>query len=303
MERKGCVSALWLPLLLVAVLVLTGARPQLVDNPDPMVKLDKAKMLMSDGKLIAASELLDDIPHTAEPYVSEEIVFTELLIAGTYLASAHRLVRELDALEQADCAYAEWLRGERGRYAKHFVDLADEYLAMTEDGPALEFVRFRLPRVSEDHLLDMELYADPQILSAAITNWDDGREGLGRGLVQTQTRVSLVLSVGVHYDLDVASATLHGMSERLRAGVPLNYPTVLDWLADISQQHAAALPALADVAHQADERLLEAVSGGLDNSGLRERARQRRVQADGASKDEVENDTKDGSNDSGEEAS
>jgi hypothetical protein len=301
MRREGCVSALWLPVLLMAALLLTGARPQLIDNPDPMVRLDEAKQLMADGKLIAASELLDDIPLTAEAYVSEEIVFTELLIAGTYLASAHRLVRELDALEQSDCAYAEWLRGERERYAEHFVDLADEYLAMTESGPALEFVRFKLPRVSEDHLLDMELYADPQILSAAITNWDDGREGLGRGLVQTQTRVSLVLSVGVHYDLDVASATLHGMSQRLRAGVPLNYPTVLDWLADISQQHAAALPALADVARQADGRLLDVLGSGLDNSGLRERARARRAEADGTADDE--NDTEDGLNDSGGEAS
>jgi hypothetical protein len=263
--RYSCLSGA----ILVAILwLLTSAGFGQPVSDDPMVRLDAAKLLISDGKLLAAGEALAEIPHTAEPYVTEEIVYTELLIAGTYLSSAYRLAGELEQGGQGGTAYAQWLRSERTAYAARFVALANEYLALTANGPALDFVRFRLPRVSEEHLLDMELYADPQIMGAAVTNWDEGREGLGRGLVQTQTRVALVLSAAVNYDLPEASRTLAGVAERLKAGVPLDYPTVLDWLADISLQHSAAAPELAAVVAEADARILKLTA----ENPLRQRA-------------------------------
>jgi hypothetical protein len=268
----------------LTTLVLLAVVPLLVQHAsagfgqpvssDPMVQLDQAKLLIGEGKLLAAGEALAAIPHTAEPYVTEEIVYTELLIAGTYLSSAYRLLGDLERGGQGGTGYAQWLRGERTQYAQRFVALANEYLALTADGPALDFVRFRLPWVSDEHLRDMELYADPQILGAAVTNWDEGREGLGRGLVQTQTRVALVLSAAVNYDLPQASRTLAGVAERLKAGVPLDYPTVLDWLADISLQHSPAAPELAGVVAETDARILQLTADQPD-SAVRHRAQAR----------------------------
>ena len=255
-------------------MLLTSAGYGQPVSDDPLVRLDEAKLLLADGKLLAASEALSEIPHTAEPYVTEEIVYTQLLIAGTYLSSAYRLAGVLESNSQGDTTYAKWLLDERTAYAARFVELANEYLELTKDGPALDFVRFRLPRVSDEHLRDMELYADPQILEAAVTNWDDGREGLGRGLVQTQTRVALVLSAAVNYDLPEASRTLAGVAERLKAGVPLDYPTVLDWLADLCLQHASAAPELTDIADECDARILRLTAGSSD-SEPRQRAQAR----------------------------
>ena len=139
---------------------------------------------------------------------------------------------------------------------------AGRYLELTTAGPQLEFVRFRLPLVTTEHLTDLELYTDPEILGPAVRNWDDGREGLGKGLIAGQARVALVLAAVRHYDRESASPSLEAASERLRGGVPLSYPVMVDWLAET----AAAVPespALAALAEDADDRLLS-VEGGRE---------------------------------------
>ncbi len=280
--RRTCAGYTALAVWLLALTLVLGAGFGQPASDDPLVRLDEAKLLLAEGKLLAASEALSEIPHTAEPYVTEEIVYTQLLIAGTYLSSAYRLAGVLEHNAQGGSNYAKWLKDERTAYAARFVELAHEYLGLTKDGPALDFVRFRLPRVSDEHLRDMELYADPQILAAAVTNWDEGREGLGRGLVQTQTRVALVLSAAVNYDLPEASRTLAGVAERLKAGVPLDYPTVLDWLADLSLQHSAAAPELAAIAAEADARIMRYTAQQPDGEPRRRASARQKANSGGA---------------------
>jgi hypothetical protein len=249
----------------LAALLLGGAalcaamqRP----DPDPYVLLDAAKQMLGKGRLAQAKQMLAEIPlGQAEPFVDEEIVFERLLASSADLVSVHALYQALEKQNLGETAYAKWLKEEHARRAQDFGALAADYLARTAHGCALDFVRFRLPVVSDEHLQDVLLFTDPVMLSAACKNWDDGRDGLGRGLAESQARVALVLAAALNYDLPHASATVEQVAQRLRAGVPLDPATVLDWLADTAAQCSLPGDGLSEVSAQADARLLTLIQG------------------------------------------
>jgi hypothetical protein len=226
--------------------------------PDPYVLLDEAKTQVGDGKLHRAEELLAAIPTgmAAEKYVDEEILLQRLLLCGAFMRAAGAVLHDASNAKYASSTYSTWLRAEHARYAKEFADLASEYLAETADGLECDFIRFRLPRVTAEHLKDIALYADPQVLRAAVENWDQDKQGLGKGLIATQARVALVLEAAAFYDLSVASATIEGVSGRLRNGVPLTQPVLLDWLAQAAVNEGEAVKAtLEPIRTIADGRL------------------------------------------------
>ncbi|MCH7472547.1 hypothetical protein IIA79_06300 [bacterium] len=227
------------------------------ESRDPLVLLDAAKLKLSDGRLTQAAELLAGIPTvSAEPYIAEEVVFQQMIVSSAFLRAAHHLYQALEQPGLASTDYGAWLLAEREAYARSFERHAAEFLSRTEKGFHLEFVRFRLPLVSDEHLQDVSLYADPMMIEVACNNWADGREGLGRGLLKPQARVALVLAAAVHYDMDEASQTLEAVSRRLRAGVPLDPVITMDWLASIASELAAGDNGLAAIAAAADERIL-----------------------------------------------
>jgi hypothetical protein len=233
--------------LLMAAAPLAAAHA--ADTPaagtDPYVLLDAAKLKLGEGRLAKARELLAAIPlATAEEYVDEEILFQQLLINSAYLKATNYLLSELGRDELADSAYGRWLEAERDDYAAGFARLAQQYLDRTAGGPQLDFVRFRLPLVTAEHINDLELYSDIEILSPAVTNWDDGREGLGKGLIAGQARVALVLAAARFYDLPDAASSLEQVRQRLLSGVPLAYGEVLAWIAEEAEQ----LPEIAALA-------------------------------------------------------
>jgi len=225
---------------LLVLLVVVAALPAAAvddgtaaDGADPYVLLDAAKLKLGEGRLAKARELLAEIPLAgAEGYVDEEILFQQLLINSAYLKATNYLLSELGRDDLGNSAYARWLAGERDGYAATFARLARQYLADTAGGPRLDFVRFRLPLVTAEHINDLELYSDPEILGPAVTNWDDGREGLGKGLIAGQARVALVLSAARYYDLPDAAGSLEQVRQRLDSGVPLDYALVLEWISE-----------------------------------------------------------------------
>lgn len=229
----------------------------LSNSDDPYVMLDEAKLSIGDGKLRRASEMLAVIdPAGAEDFVAEELLFQRLLLAGAFLNSAGSVLKDAQNAGYADSAYAAWLHAEGERYARDYSALAGQYLAATADGLACDFVRFRLPRVTADHLSDAVLYSDPQVLRAAVQNWDEAKTGLGKGLIGTQARVALVLGAATFYDMPHGAATLEGASMRLRNGVPLDERAVLDWLAQTAyDQQAVGGGGLREVRDAADARL------------------------------------------------
>lgn len=270
------VAALLLLLVAVPFAVEPPADNIVVEPPatDPYVLLDTAKLKLGEGRLPQAMELLAEIPvNDTDGYIAEEILLQQMLINSALFSATHYLLAELERNATGDSAYAGWLTAERDGYADRFAILSSEYLDRTAAGPRLDFVRFRLPVVTAGHLADLELYTDPEILGPAVNNWDDGRQGLGKGLIAGQARVALVLSAARHYDHSVASRTLEGASNRLRGGVPLDYATVLDWIAETAGQ-ADGIEQLAELARRADQRLL-ASSSALQDGDLRIRAEAR----------------------------
>lgn len=218
-------------------LVAAAADEQPAATADPFVLLDAAKLQLGEGRLAKAKDLLAEIPlDGAESYVSEEIIFQRLLVVSAYLTATHSLVGDLQSDELADSAYGQWLADERDGYAASFARLAQQFLERTATEPRLDFVRFRLPVVTAEHINDLELFSDPEILGPAVTNWDDGREGLGKGLIAGQARVALVLAAARFYDLPQAAPSLEQVRQRLTSGVPLDYPEVLAWIADEAEQ-------------------------------------------------------------------
>lgn len=229
----------------------------LCNSDDPYVMLDEAKLAIGDGKLRRASGMLAVIqPDGAEDFVVEELLFQRLLLAGAFLNSAGSVLKDAQNAGYADSAYAAWLHTEGGRYARDYTALAEQYFAATSEGLDCDFVRFRLPRVTADHLSDAVLYSDPQVLRAAVQNWDQDKQGLGKGLIGTQARVALVLDAATFFDMPTGAATLEGVSRRLRNGVPLDERMVYDWLAQTAwDQQAVGGAELRRVQQSADARL------------------------------------------------
>ena len=225
---------------------------------DPYVLLDAAKMKVGAGKLERGLKLLREIPSdSGEAPVDQEILYQQMLLSSAFLGATHFLLAEVHAMDYGDSAYAEWLSAKREAYAKEFHGYCQVFLEKTKDGSSLEFVRFRLPKVTDDYLLDAELYSDSQVLEAACHNWDDGREGLGRGVIIAQARVALVMSAAVHYDLPEPSLTLEGVAGRLRVGVPIDAVALLEWISSTADAFAPGGGALDELAEVANQRALE----------------------------------------------
>jgi len=222
---------------------------------DAMALLDEAKMTMAGGKLERALKLLTELePAGNEPLVDQEILFQRMLLNASFLAASHYLLEELESGEFANSAYAAWLRDQRSAYREEFLDGANELLRETAENMALDFVRFRLPEVTDEYLEDAGLYADAQVLTAACTNYDDGREGLGRGVVVAQARIALVLFAAEFYDLPDAADSLEHAADRLRAGVPLEEAQFLFWLEDLAMELSGGDEALVALAERAADR-------------------------------------------------
>jgi hypothetical protein len=226
---------------------------------DPMVQLDDAKLALAAGRIAKARELLGQISTVgAEDYVAEEVLYHQLTLSAAYLSATHYLLREMERQDWAQTSYYQWLKAEREGYLREFARHSEDYLTRTAGGSHLPFVRFRIPLVSDEYLQDTGLYSDAQVLSAAVSNWDDGREGLGRGIIGSQVRIAFVLAIAIHYDLPEASANLEEVAQRLRAGVPINELVVLDWLSATIHQLTTADDGLFSLADTADERIIEA---------------------------------------------
>jgi hypothetical protein len=259
--------------LAALVFALALTRP----DPDPYVLLDEAKLVLGRGKLDKAQQLLSAIPlEGAEDYVAQEVIYERLLIVSAFLTATQTLHGALVQQKFADGGYAAWLKAEQAKHAGVFAGLARDYLARTADGAALDFVRFRLPVVSDEYLQDVLLYTDPMVLTAAVTNWEDGRQGLGKGLIGSQARVALVLAAAVNYDLPQASSTVEQVAQRLRTGVPIAQPQVLDWIADTALRYSLPGDGLAAVAQEADARLAQLLSTEPEaklSARLKQRAR------------------------------
>jgi hypothetical protein len=281
-------TCLWvlagLPLALAFTLALT--RP----NPDPYVLLDEAKLVLGKGKLDRAQQMLSAIPlDSAEGYVAEEVLYERLLVCSAFLTATQTLHGALAQQKLDSGGYAKWLKDEQANYATDFAAMARDYLARTAKGAALDFVRFRLPVVSDEYLQDVMLYTDPMVLSAAVTNWEDGRQGLGKGLIGSQARVALVLAAAVNYDLPKASSTVEQVAQRLRTGVPVDQAQMLDWIADTAQRYNLPGDGLAGVAAETDARLGQVLAGKPDAAlalrlGQREQAAEKNASRAEASK-------------------
>jgi hypothetical protein len=224
---------------------------------DAFVLLDAAKTALGAGKLHGAEDLLAAIDLSgAEPYVVQEVLFQRLLLAGSFLTATGTVIRDAERARYGQSTYHQWLLGERAKYAAQFTALASQYLEETGRGMACDFVRFRLPHITAEHLQDTVLYADPQVLRAAVENWDKGKLGLGKGLIGTQARVALVLGAAAFYDLPQASLSIEAVTARLQAGVPLLAGPVLDWIAQTAADQASLEDvALRNVQQAADGRL------------------------------------------------
>lgn len=228
-----------------------------IQSMDPYVLLDAAKLSLADSKLEKAGRMLEAIPlDRSQPYVDEEVLLQRILLEGSFLSSTTFLLETLANDKLGSGQYGQWLAGQRLEHARRYIALCDDYLRRTSSTYHLNFVRFRLPEVNEEHLRDVELYSDPQVLLAAARNWEEGREGLGKGLVLSQARVAVVLAAAVHYDLPQASTTLMGASRRLAAGVPLRPALLLDWMAGTAQRNARSGDQLGELALKVDLRLL-----------------------------------------------
>ncbi|MDQ3023081.1 MAG: hypothetical protein M3R04_01655 [bacterium] len=222
---------------------------------DPFVALDAAKMKLADGKLEDAREKLAQIPlGGAEAYIDEEVAFQRMLIDAAFLDATNFLYSELGRMKLQNGGYARWLWGQRDGYANSLAAEVRRYMQLTDDGYHLTFVRFRLPEVSEKHIQDVELYSDRMVLGAAAKNWDEGSEGLGKGLIAVQARVAVALSAASFYDMP-KGGTVSVVAKRLSAGVPLYSAQTLDWIAETTHRLEDAGNGLNQLYKGADTRL------------------------------------------------
>jgi hypothetical protein len=254
-----------IPILLMLLLAAAPAVARAQDPPppaDPFVALDDAKLTLGAGRLEDARKLLTQIPAgQAEPYVDEEVVLQRMLLNAAFLDATNYVYLELGKLKLPGKGYEAWLRQERDAYASALATDVRSYMQLTEPGYDLSFARFRLPLVTDDHLQDVQLYTDRQVLTAAAQNWDDGREGLGKGVILAQARVAVALGAAVFYDMPRASASVAGVSRRLAAGVPL-YPAVtMDWIAETCFRLKGAGNGLEQLSKGADARLQTLLAG------------------------------------------
>lgn len=262
----------FLILLLLAWAAPAGAVER--DSPDPYVLLDQAKQVLADGKMDQARRLLEKIPLPEnEPVVAEEIVLSRLLLSGSFLTSAATLKDALVKINQGDSAYARWLGTQVEKYGRDFQSQVDDYIARFTLAPELDYVQFSVPLVSDEYLQDVQLMTDPQVVSAAVKNWDEGRQGLGEGLVASQARIAFALACAAHYDLADPSTTLEAVARRLRDGVPLDQAAVMDWVADTAL-HFGSVDLQKQLVARADAWIMELTDGDKGNS-FRKRAEER----------------------------
>jgi hypothetical protein len=231
-------------------------------------------MKLGDGKLEDARKSLGAIPAgTAEAYIDEEVALQRVLLDAAFLDAANFLWLELGKMKLGESAYAKWLWGERDKFASNLANELRAYMQLTDDGYQLTFVRFRLPVVTDQHVADVELYSDRQVLGAAAENWDAGRDGLGRGLILAQARVAVLLSAANFYDLP-QSGNLQVVERRLTAGVPI-YPAVtMDWIAETCKRLEGAGNGLGQIGKAADARLGELLAAA-PNAQLKQRMAER----------------------------
>jgi len=222
---------------------------------DPFVALDAAKSTLQEGHLEDARSELAAIPlGGAEKYIDEEVLLQRMLLDAAFLDAANFLYDELGTMKLGSGAYAKWLWGQRDQFAATLSGDMRDYLARTAGGYALGFVRFRLPEVTDQHIEDVALYSDKQVLSAAAQNWDEGRQGLGQGLILAQARVAVVLSAAGFYDMNTPG-NLQQVAARLTAGVPVYPAQTMDWIAETCHRLAPAGHDLKALGQQADTRL------------------------------------------------
>lgn len=263
---------------LLTLLLIAPARAQFEEplSADPLVALDTAKHVLGDGRLEEAQRQFAQIHGTpAEPYIDEEVALQRMLLDGAFLDATHQLISQLYRMEQGQGRYSAWLHMKRDEYAGNFASHARRYLELTQGGAHLTFVRFRLPHVSVEHLNDVVLYGDPQVLAAATKNWDEGREGLGKGLILAQARVAVALNAATFYDMHEGKTTIADVSRRLMSGVPLSHLQVLDWIADTGLRLKAAGNGLEQLSRGVDDRLLT-LSATIPAPHLVQRANERR---------------------------
>ena len=241
---------------------------------DPYVELEQAKFKLAEGKLNAARDLLSAIDASgAEEFVREELAFQRMLIDYSQVQAITHLLRRLEDTGRDQTEYAGWLRQEWGRYAERLLASGSEFMELSRERQDLEFIRFRLPHITEENLQDLELFADEMVLTAAIENWAEGRGGLGRALVSSQARVALVLAAAIHYDKAEAGESIGSVQDRLRDGVLIDDITTLDWLSSGLRELSPGWR-LRELADEADRRILQRTEG-LTGSQWRRRAEQR----------------------------
>ena len=256
--------------LLLACLLVPGlAQARLkAESTDPLVLLEEAKLTIADGKLSKAQEQLASIPlENVEEYVVQEVLFQQLLLSAAMLRATDFLLRELVNDELFETGYADYLVEERGIQAQTFEQSATRFIELTEADTRLEFVRFRLPQVTVEHLRDVDLYSDVEMLTTAANSWEKDQQRLGKGLINAQARVALVLVCARYYDMEEASATIEAVARRLLEGVPVDAGDTVGWIAEFSYE----------VANPADD--LEALSE-LASASLARRLAGPVVQAD-----------------------
>lgn len=234
-----------LPLLALALLLAMPAAADArlkAESDDPLVKLEEAKLAIADGKLARAQDMLAEIPlGDAEEYVRQEVIFQRMMLSAALLQATDFLLRELVEGDLFESGYADYLVEERSAHATRFEESAREFIGFTKSDPRLEFVRFRLPYVTVEHLRDVDLYSDFEMLSAAADSWERDQQRLGKGIVNAQARVALVLACARYYDLEQASATIEAVSLRLLEGVPVDMDQTVEWIAEFS--YSVANPA------------------------------------------------------------
>ncbi len=234
-----------LPLLAILLWLVLPVQAQArlrADTDDPLVLLEEAKLKIAAGKLSQAQQLLSEISLSEEEeYIRQEVLFQRMMLSAALLQATDFLLRELVSGELFESGYADYLVDERSAQATQFSETAREFIELATADPQLEFVRFRLPHVTVEHLRDVDLYSDYEMLSAAVDSWEKDQQRLGKGLVNAQARVALVLACARYYDLEQASATIEAVSRRLLEGVPLDMRATIDWIAEFA--YSVANPA------------------------------------------------------------
>ncbi|MCB1221016.1 MAG: hypothetical protein H7A35_08365 [Planctomycetales bacterium] len=249
-----------LPILLMCCVLLATAGPAQArlkaTSGDPMVLLEEAKLEIADGKLAHAQELLAAIPlDDEEEYVNQEVLFQRMLLSASLLQATDFLLKELVNAELFESGYADYLVDERSSQAALFEETAARFIELSGTDPELEFVRFRLPFVTIEHLRDVELYSDVEMLKAAADSWSRDQQRLGKGLINAQARVALVLICARYYDLEQASISIEAVSLRLLEGVPVDMRETVSWISEFAFSVANPADGLEELSRIADASL------------------------------------------------